>query len=175
MFDPQTTMDRASCESIARNKELARQWFHHISTGNLDGLRAMTSENWVMVGGPPDLPSGHEGIRMLFEHIGDIDQTWTIEDVIAENDKVVVRATNTCVQESFFGVPGAGITQVFSANSARGSCRPSTPIRRRPPGPNRQPPGPTRQPSSKTDLTAATKPIAAIGNWPRAHNKEETA
>jgi predicted ester cyclase len=115
MFDPQTTMDRASCESIARNKELARQWFHHISTGNLDGLRAMTSENWVMVGGPPDLPSGHEGIRMLFEHIGDIDQTWTIEDIIAENDKVVVRATNTCVQESFFGVPGAGITQVFSA------------------------------------------------------------
>jgi len=115
MFDPQTTMDRASCESIARNKELARQWFHNISTGNLDGLRAMTSENWVMVGGPPDLPSGHEGIRMLFEHIGDIDQTWTIEDVIAENDKVVVRATNTCVQESFFGVPGAGITQVFSA------------------------------------------------------------
>ena len=91
------------------------QWFGHISTGNLDGLRAMTSENWVMLGGPPGLPRGHEGIRVLFEHIGEIEQTWTIDDVIAEDDKVVVRATNTCVQESFFGVPGGGITQVFSA------------------------------------------------------------
>ena len=75
----------------------------------------MTSASWEMVGGPPDLPVGHEGIRVLFEHIGEIDQTWTIDDVIAEGDKVVVRATNTCVQEGFFGVPGSGITQVFSA------------------------------------------------------------
>ena len=38
-----------------------------------------------------------------------------IEDVIAEGDKVVVRATNTCVQESFFGVPGGGRQQTFTA------------------------------------------------------------
>ena len=44
-----------------------------------------------------------------------IDQTWTIEDVIAEGDKVVVRATNTCVQESFFGIPGHGRPQTFTA------------------------------------------------------------
>jgi predicted ester cyclase len=47
--------------------------------------------------------------------MGPIDQTWTIEDVIAEGDKVVVRATNTCVQESFFGIPGRGRTQTFTA------------------------------------------------------------
>jgi predicted ester cyclase len=115
MPDLQTAVNRPSCASIARNKQLAVQWLGHITTGNLDGLRDMTSENWVMLGGPPDLPSGHEGIRVLFEQIGDIEQTWTIEDIIAENDKVVIRATNTCVQENFFGVPGAGITQVFSA------------------------------------------------------------
>jgi len=97
------------------NKALAVQWFGHISTHNLDGLRAMTSPTWVMFGGPPGLPAGHDGIRMLFEHIGEIEQTWTIEDVIAEGDKVVVRATNACIQQSFFGVPGSGITQVFSA------------------------------------------------------------
>lgn len=68
-----------------------------------------------MLLGPPGLPSRHEGIRVLFEEIGEVEQAWTIEDVIAENDKVVVRATNTCMQETFFGVPGTGITQVFSA------------------------------------------------------------
>jgi ketosteroid isomerase-like protein len=111
-----TTLDLTAMNSdVQRNKELAVRWFQHISDGNLDALRAMTSPSWVMVGGPPNLPTGHEGIRVLFEHIGEVDQTWTIEDVIGEGDKVVVRATNTCVQESFFGVPGAGITQVFSA------------------------------------------------------------
>jgi hypothetical protein len=115
MSQLETAVDRDNCGSIARNKDLAVQWFRHISSGNLDDLRGMTSEEWVMFGGPPGLPSGHDGIRVLFEHIGEIEQTWTIEDVIAENDKVVVRATNTCVQESFFGVSGAGITQVFSA------------------------------------------------------------
>jgi predicted ester cyclase len=42
-------------------------------------------------------------------------QTWTVEDVVAAADRVVVRGTNTCEQESFFGVPGRGITQVFAA------------------------------------------------------------
>lgn len=110
-----TTGIRTPNINLRRNKELAVQWFQHISDGNLDGLRAMTSPSWVMVGGPPNLPTGHDGIRVLFEHIGEVDQTWTIDEVIAEDDKVVVRATNTCIQESFFGVPGAGITQVFSA------------------------------------------------------------
>jgi predicted ester cyclase len=115
MSQPEATLDSPRTDDVFTNKKLAVQWFRHISTGNQEGLRAMTSESWVMLGGPPGLPNGHEGIKMLFEHIGEIEQTWTIEDVIAENDKVVVRATNTCVQESFFGVPGAGITQVFSA------------------------------------------------------------
>jgi predicted ester cyclase len=68
-----------------------------------------------MEGGPPDLPAGQEGIRVLFAHIGGVEQRWTIDDVIAEGDKVVVRATNHCEQDSFFGVPGRGIVQVFTA------------------------------------------------------------
>jgi len=35
--------------------------------------------------------------------------------VIGEGDKVVVRATNRCVQDSFFGVPAGGVEQVFTA------------------------------------------------------------
>ena len=48
-------------------------------------------------------------------NFGEIDQTWTIEDLIAEGDKVVVRATNRCQQESFLGVPSHGQWQTFSA------------------------------------------------------------
>ena len=35
--------------------------------------------------------------------------------MIGEGDKVVVRATNRCVQDSFFGVPAGGVEQVFTA------------------------------------------------------------
>ena len=35
--------------------------------------------------------------------------------MIGEGDRVVVRALNTCVQDSFFGLPAAGIRQVFTA------------------------------------------------------------
>jgi hypothetical protein len=44
-----------------------------------------------MHGGPPDLPQGVDGIRVLFETIGPIEQTWAVEDVIAEGDLVVTR------------------------------------------------------------------------------------
>ena len=58
---------------------------------------------------------GPDGIRALFATFGEITQTWQIDDVIGEGDKVVVRATNRCVQDSFFGVPAAGVEQVFTA------------------------------------------------------------
>lgn len=51
----------------------------------------------------------------MFSSFGDIKQKWTIEDVIAQGDKVVVRATNTCTQESFFGIPAQGKQQTFTA------------------------------------------------------------
>jgi predicted ester cyclase len=54
-------------------------------------------------------------LRELFRTFGETDQTWTIEDVIAEGDKVVVRAMNRCLQESFLGVPSHGQWQTFSA------------------------------------------------------------
>jgi predicted ester cyclase len=54
-------------------------------------------------------------LRALFDSFGEITQEWTIDDVIAEGDKVAVRATNRCVQDSFFGIPAAGFEQVFTA------------------------------------------------------------
>ena len=101
--------------SIEDNKIIARRWIEFISEHRIEEICAMTAPTWTMHGGPPQLPPGPDGVRELFRLIGPIDQQWTIEDVIAEGDKVVVRATNTCVQESFFGIPGRGRQQTFTA------------------------------------------------------------
>jgi len=101
--------------SIEDNKIIARRWLELISAHRIEEICAMTAPTWTMRGGPLQLPSGPDGVRELFRLIGPIDQQWTIEDVIAEGDKVVVRATNTCVQESFFGIPGRGRQQTFTA------------------------------------------------------------
>lgn len=100
---------------IQTNKQLAIHWLNLVSKGDIDEMYRSTSPMWRMHGGPPDLPTGHEGLRALFGTIGPVDQQWTIDDVIAEGDKVVVRATNNCVQENFLGIPAAGIRQIFTA------------------------------------------------------------
>jgi len=97
------------------NKAIARRWFELVSTNRVDDICALTSPSWAMHGGPPNLPTGPAGVRALFQTVGPVEQRWVVEDVIAEGDRVVVRATCTCVQESFFGIPGRGRAQVFTA------------------------------------------------------------
>lgn len=101
--------------SIEENKIIARRWMELISEHNIEAICEINAPNWTMHGGPPKLSPGEDGVRELFATIGAIEQKWTIEDIISEGDKVVVRATNTCVQESFFGIPGRDIKQTFSA------------------------------------------------------------
>ena len=100
---------------IAANKLLATRWIQQVSDHDIEAMLTTTTPDWRMHGGPPNLPSGHAGVRSLFEHIGPVQQRWTINDVIAEGDKVVIRATNWCVQDVFFNLPAAGIEQVFTA------------------------------------------------------------
>lgn len=100
---------------LEANKALATRWLDQVSRHDIDAMLRTTTADWRMHGGPPDLASGPEGVRSLFEHIGPVRQQWTVDDVIAEGDRVVVRATNVCEQESFFGLPAAGIRQVFTA------------------------------------------------------------
>ena len=100
---------------IEDNKIIARNWLEFISKGDVEAICCITSPAWTMQGGLPGLPPGHEGIRKLFASFGPIEQQWTLEEIIAEEDKVVVRATNECIQESFFGVPSHGRRQTFTA------------------------------------------------------------
>ncbi|WP_128547349.1 ester cyclase [Larkinella soli] len=98
-----------------RNKEIARRWLQLVSEHKVEELCEMTSPTWTMHGGAPGLPPGPDGLRMLFGTFGRIEQEWTVEDVIAEGDKVVVRATNSCLQEKFLGIPSFGRRQKFTA------------------------------------------------------------
>jgi len=102
---------------IERNKSLAKMFLQLVSEGNLEKIYKIISPDWKMnIGlGKAEIPKGHEGIKKLFETFGKIKQQWFIKDVIAEGDKVVVRATNNCWQESFLGIPSYGQTQTFSA------------------------------------------------------------
>jgi ketosteroid isomerase-like protein len=100
---------------VEENKRIARRFLELVSEHDVEALCGMVAPTWTMQGGPPGLPPGPDGLRELFRTFGEIDQTWTIEDVIAEADKVVVRATNHCLQESFLGVPSHGQWQTFSA------------------------------------------------------------
>ncbi|MBD2539726.1 nuclear transport factor 2 family protein [Coleofasciculus sp. FACHB-SPT36] len=101
--------------SIEGNKIIARRWFELINEHKIEDICEMTAPTWRMHGGPPELIPGPDGVRELFRTMGPIEQKWTIEDVIAEGDKVAVRAINTCVQDSFLGIPGRGQPQTFTA------------------------------------------------------------
>lgn len=100
---------------IEQNKTIAQRWLELISLHKIDEICELTAPCWTMYGGPPDLPAGVAGVRALFQSIGPVHQTWTIEEMIAEGNLVVTRATNTCRQESFFGIPASRHTQKFSA------------------------------------------------------------
>jgi predicted SnoaL-like aldol condensation-catalyzing enzyme len=101
--------------NIENNKAIGVQFLDYVTEGKIDEMCEMITPTWTMHGGLPGLPQGPDGIRVLFAHFNNIEQKWTIDDVIADNDKVVVRATNTCIQDSFFGIDASGITQTFTA------------------------------------------------------------
>jgi hypothetical protein len=108
-----TTIPQAP--TTTSNKALAVRWLDLIAAGDVDELCRTAAPTWTMIGGPPGLPAGPSGIRALVASFGPIRQSWRVDDVIAEDDRVVVRATNHCVQDEFLGIPAAGIEQVFTA------------------------------------------------------------
>ena len=100
---------------IEANIQLATSWLHWIETADVEAMLLTASADWQLHGGPPNLPSGAAGLRDLAAHLRDVEQIWTVDDVIATGDRVVLRATNACVQPSFLSVPAGGVQQVFTA------------------------------------------------------------
>jgi len=100
---------------VEENKAIAQRWFEFVSAGQVEDICALTAPTWSMEGGPPNLPAGPAGVRELFRFVGSVEQQWSIDQIIAEHDKVVVRATCTCTQDSFLGIDGRSKQQVFTA------------------------------------------------------------
>ena len=100
--------------TVEENKRLAALWLQLISEGKTEEICEMVSPTWKMHGGPPVMPEGPDGIRYLFGTFDHIDQQWTVDDMIGEDEKVAVRATNSCMQSSFLGIPAFGKRQVFT-------------------------------------------------------------
>ena len=97
------------------NKTVALKWLEYINGHQIEEICLITAPTWKMHGGPPNLPMGTEGVYQLFRTIGPIAQRFKVEDIIAEDDIVVLRTINNCIQESFFGIPGRDKMQTFSA------------------------------------------------------------
>jgi steroid delta-isomerase-like uncharacterized protein len=85
-----------SPETAEANKALVRRWFEQTDLGNLDVIDELLPEDYLDHNPPlPDLPAGREGVRrsVLVLRAAFPDAVHTIEDQIAEGDKVMTRLT----------------------------------------------------------------------------------
>lgn len=115
MTNPVIAMNDPEVSPVTANKKIARKFMELVNENKIDELCELIAPEWTIEGALPGLPPGPEGMRKLFKSFGRVEQKWTIEDVIAEGNRVVVRATNVCNQDSFLGVSFYGQKQVFTA------------------------------------------------------------
>jgi len=95
------------------NKKIVRRYFEEVlSTGNLALIEELISPTYIshypagyeLGGGPEDVRQIVTGVRRAFP-----DVHFTVDDLIAEEEKVVCRWTFQGVQEGdFLGIPATG-------------------------------------------------------------------
>ena len=98
--------------SAEDNKALVRRFVDEVqSTGNIDLIDEVCSPGFVNHSAPPGIPADREGIKILTAMFGGAfpDSHFTIEDMVAEGDKVVTRKTFHGTHEGeFMGMPPSG-------------------------------------------------------------------
>jgi steroid delta-isomerase-like uncharacterized protein len=93
------------------NKDVARRYYQAVlNRGDVDALDELAAPNYLEHDPLPGRGTGRDGlkdrVRMLRSAFG---QQFTLEDVIAEGDKVVVRWTGSGKHEGeFMGIPPTG-------------------------------------------------------------------
>ena len=98
--------------SVEENKAIYRRWFEEVVTGrNVALADELLARDYVLhfPGFPvPVDREGHKHLLMMF-HQGFPDWQETIDDVVAEGDKVVIRVTGRGThQGEFQGIPPTG-------------------------------------------------------------------
>jgi steroid delta-isomerase-like uncharacterized protein len=99
--------------SLDKNKELVREMVEVLfNQGDVGGGDEFLSPDFIENEElPPGVPAGREGVKLLtgMLHTAFPDFEATIEDLIAEDDKVVIRMTWTGTHEGeFMGIPPTG-------------------------------------------------------------------
>jgi steroid delta-isomerase-like uncharacterized protein len=99
--------------STHRNKQLARRLYDEVlNDGNIAAVDELAVQNYEEHDPLPGQGTGCEGLKERFTMLMDaFKPRFTIEDVIAEDDRVMVRWTNTGTHVGvFLGIPPTGRT-----------------------------------------------------------------
>jgi steroid delta-isomerase-like uncharacterized protein len=96
--------------SSEQNKKLALQVYELLNTGQVEAIGDLVSADYLERDPLPGQGIGRDGAVERFSMISrGLAPRFTVEDVIAEDDKVVVRWTNTGTHVGdFVGVPPTG-------------------------------------------------------------------
>ncbi len=98
--------------SAEENKALVLRFVEEVqSAGNIDAIDELCSPEFVNHSAPPGVPSNCEGVKQLTAMFRRAfpDSYFTVEDMIAEGDKVVTRKTFHGTHEGeLMGIPPSG-------------------------------------------------------------------
>jgi len=103
--------------SIEENKNIVRRYQEAYNNNDLDALDEVVSVDVLTPKIMPGMPSGLEGAKAVhrISLLGMPDFHATIDDLIAEGDKVVARITMTGTHTGdFFGFPATGNNVKFT-------------------------------------------------------------
>jgi len=113
--------------SIEENKAIVRRYQEIYNSNHLDVLTEVVSEDLQTPKILPGIPSGIEGAKVAHQIMlaGFPDYQTTIDELIAEGDKVVARITMRGTHTgSFMGIPATGkyveFTGIYIARIANG-------------------------------------------------------
>ena len=93
------------------NKTLTRTFYTALTEGRFAAIDELVAESFIEHEELPTDADGRDGLREMFQdlHASFSDFAITIEDMVAEGDKVFVRATMQGIQRAeFLGIPSQG-------------------------------------------------------------------
>jgi steroid delta-isomerase-like uncharacterized protein len=104
-------MRKGGTMSTERNKQAVRRFYDEVlNSGNLDALEELAVPHYEENDMLPGQGAGLSGLRDRVSMLrAALEPTFTLDDVIAEADKVVVRWTNSGTHVAdFLGLPATG-------------------------------------------------------------------